>query len=264
MSGAVDFVTEKVFKPVREFVTKIWDNKLLRAIIIAAAIVYTVGVASGAWTWSLEAVSATGATYTTVGAEAASAASASNVTVGAIAPEAAIAAPTALPGAAAAAPATAAPVIAGGAPAAVAGETALVTPAMEAAATTASYSSVPEGAGLIEGAMNGLSATGGWMADNPMATMMIGSGLANADAAREARKQAEADQAAEDARIANVGVGGFNNMGAYGAPVNTAPQPGVVNSAAQPIQLAGNAAATRPISRPDLPQLQKQGLVAPA
>lgn len=265
MSGAVDFVSEKVFKPVRNFVKKVWDNKVLRAVIIAAAVVYTAGVASGAWTWSLEAVPAA-TTYTSVAAETAAVAGTSNVTVGAIAADSATAAEIA--GTSMAAPATAPVAGAAAAPTVgaagmtgseVAGATAF--DAAETAAYEASLSSVPESAGLVEGAMNAVGSTGKWMADNPMATMMIGSGISNASAEREARKTAEAQRQHEIDMAANVGVGGFNNMGAYSAPANVAP--GVVNSAAgQPIQLTGNATAARPIQRSNLPQLQKQGLIA--
>jgi len=276
MSGAYDFVTEKVFKPVREFVTKIWDNKMLRTVIIAAAIVYTAGVASGAWTWTLQTPATTTFTTASMGSMATGNAAALNSSAvtgagvtgveagtGALVGGAAPAAPAVGGAAAAAAPVSVSPIAAADAAAGGLG-------AVEGGAGTdfaASYVAGPAegGGGLINSVSNGLSATGGWMADNTMATMMIGSGMANAAGAREDRKNADAARAHDAALVANVGVGGFNNMGAYAAPVNTPPAPpGSINSATAPIALAGNATAARPIPRDKLQLIGKQGLVAPA
>ena len=242
MSGVTDFVS-KAFKSVKKVATKLWDNKLIRAAIIAVAVYYTAGLASQAGWFApaagegstLAAAGANGTTFTTV-AE-------SGATVSSIGAETASAADIA--GTAMAAPATAAaPVSASG------GVLTGTEIAGTAGAEMAAGAVAPGAAAAPAAASPGIvGSTMGWMQANPMATMMLGQGVSGAVSSHEARK-AE-DRAREERQ--SYGAMGFDRSGAYKGP-------GVINSQRQPA--ATEQQKVRSVKQNQLPDLYKQGYIS--
>ena len=101
------------------------------------------------------------------------------------------------------------------------------------------------------------------MAENPMATMVLGQAGAGAVSSYEARKDSEDRREHDDKVRRERGVMGVDYEGNYQGIVasqQVAPQQTVAQATTAP---SVAAPAVRPVSRKNLPELQKQGLIAP-
>ena len=233
---------------------KIFDaikkNKILKVIVIAVVIYFTVGAA-------MEYFAASGASTAAAGGSMAATTAAS--TAGATAAGATTAAATgtaltagATTAATVAAPAIAAPAVAG-----------------TAAASTAAAAGTTAATGVT-----------GWMAANPMATMMLGQGVAGAAASHEEKKTQEAAIAQRDKERKERGLFGFDYEGNSAGVVSSAMQPtGMIEeqqaqavaapvvasqqiAGVQPVSNAQMVPTQIPIQRKDLPKLNQQGQLA--
>lgn len=271
MSGVTDFVS-KAFKKVKSVATKIWDNKIIRAVIIAVAVYYTAGLASQAG-WFAPAAGegaalstgvAEGTTFTTVAAESTAATSG----IGLGAETAAVGSADALSLGGATAGSTGAAgggVVTGAEFAGTAGAEMAAGAAVPGAAGSAGVAGSASGAvaptlasapaaspGIIKGAM-------GWMQANPIPTMMLGQGVSGAMQSYEAdqAEQRRIDQ--DNLEFSRRGTMGYDTAGNYAGRT-----PGVVASevAAPTVQTAAPAATkVVPVKRDNLAELHKQGLV---
>ncbi len=247
MSGVSDFVS-KAFKSVRDTVKKAWDNKLIRAAIIAVAVYYTAGMAAEAWAVPEAGMGSTLAssptTFTTVAETTNVAGTASSVDIGLSSAQAAegvaVGSTDAL--ALGGTDALAAEGVAAGAGTGAGGAVDL-TLAGETAGT---------GNSIVNGVVEGAKTAGNWMKENPVATMMLGQGVSGAVGSYEARKAEDRDREYRREEFNRRGTMGFNNKGTYSAA------PGIVASQSAP---ATTAQKVRPIARNDLTKAYKQGLV---
>jgi len=218
-------------------------NKILKAIVVAAVIYFTVGAA-------MEYFAASGASTAAAGGSMAATTTAS----------------------------TAAATTAGAAGAASTGTAltagAAVAPAVAGTAAAAPVIAAPAAAGA---AATGTAAAGGvtgWMAANPMTTMILGQGVAGAAGSYEQRKAEEAAIAQRDKERTERGLFGFDYEGRPGVITSAMQQPTAevapqqVQAAQAPIvagqQIAapGTTPQQIPIQRKDLPKLNQAGQIA--
>ena len=234
-------------------------KKILAVVAVAAVIWFTAGTASGAMAVPVEGAGAltttaaaegvgysTVATGATAAGEAVTVTTASSAVTGIEGAGLAAAETTGAYGAGAVTPAlTPSPVFGAAAPGA--------TEAAASGLTTAAAPAVTETAGGLIG----------WAQANPALAVVAGSGAFGAYGAYEADKTAKR----EEERLKRRGLGGVDYEGEYRG------KPGLIASqqvqgpeaTAAPIvagQQVVHAGGNRPVVRKNLPQLQKQGLVA--
>ena len=236
-------VIGKVFDAIKK-------NKILKAIVVAAVVYFTVGAAMEYFAASGASTAAAGGTMaatTTASTAAATTAGATGAaSTGAALTSGAAAAPVVAGTAAAAAPVIAAPAAAGAA----------------AAGTTAAGTAAAGG-------------VTGWMAANPMTTMILGQGVAGAAGSYEERKAQEDAIAQRERERKDRGLFGFDYEGQPAGVITSAmqqPAPAVapqqVQAAQAPIVAGQQIAAPGtmpqqiPIQRKDLPKLNQSGQIA--
>jgi len=241
-------VIGKVFDAIKK-------NKILSAIVVAAVVYFTVGAAmeyfaaSGASTAAAGGSMAATTTASTTAATAAGATGAASTGTALSAGTATTA--TAGAGAAATGMATGSTVAAGGA-----GIAGAAAPGI-AGITTAGGA----GTGLVAGEMAAAAAPS-WFAANPMATMMLGQGVAGAAGSYEEGKAQEAAIAQRERERTERGLFGFDYEGQPAGVVSSAMQQPTATVEGQQVQAPVVAGQQVPIQRKDLPKLNQQGQLA--
>ena len=250
-------IVGKVFKAIKK-------NKILSAIVVAAVVYFTVGAA-------MEYFSASGATTAAAGGSMAATTTASTTAATAAGATGAASTGTALTaGTATTATAAAGAEVgiagitgAGGAGTGLAAaETAGAATSVFGTALPAVAPAVPTGGGML-----------GWMAKNPMATMMLGQGVAGAAGSYEEGKAQEAMIAQRERERKDRGLFGFDYEGQPAGVISSAmQQPEVAQQqvqaaqapivAGQQIAAPGTMPQQIPIQRKDLPKLNQAGQIA--
>ena len=274
-----------IFKSVKKVFNKLKESKIVKAVVIAAAIWFTAGAAmayfaapaaglGGAMSASASSMWATSTTGSFVSASQVATTNAAMAASGT--QTAMLAAQTAEFGAEGVALTDAA--LASGGTVTAAG----VDTAVAAGVDSTSSLAMTEGTGVVNSVAagntvpgynapapggTGGAAQGNFFSRNPMTTMVLGQAGVGAYQSYEQRRM-EDDQREEDARIRQErGLMGVDYQGDYKGIVNSqavTPQQTVEQATAPPVVAAQQVApVNRPVARKNLPQLNKQGLVAP-
>ena len=121
-----------------------------------------------------------------------------------------------------------------------------------------------------------------WLENNPMATMMLGQGVSGMAQGYMAEKASAEAQKAEDERLAKRGLMGYDNTGRYAGVVSSQRKPTVEETVATPASAAPAVQSQQtgapptpatpaptapgqnsvPVAREQLPQMNKDGLIA--
>ncbi len=240
---------------------KIKKNKILKAIVVAVVVYFTVGAAMEYFAASGASTAAAGGTMAATTTASTTAATAAGAT-GAASTGAALTAGTATTatvgagatGAAATGVATGSTVAAGGAGIAGAGAPGI------AGITTAGGA----GTGLVAGEAAAAAAPS-WFAANPMATMMLGQGVMGAAGSYEQEKAEKAALAQREKERTERGLFGFGYEGQPAGVVSSMmqqPTTAVEGPQVQATQAPVVAGQQVPIQRKDLPKLNQQGQLA--
>lgn len=297
MSGLVKAV-KKVFKKVKKAVKSVLKSDIFKAVAVAAIVWFSVGTASAYFAapnaglgaaMSSSASSMWATTTSFFGAEAAATGATQSATTieGMVAGGEAVANGTStvaevmlhdstfssgaelaadglsLASGGGAASSGFAPTITGGA-----------NTGMLSAEAGAGMGSSLTGIGAAAPAKTGMMA---WLADNPMATMMLGQGVMGAAAGYSADKEATRREELIDDRLEDRGLGGYDAKGNYGGVVSSQ-QPAVAQTVAEPAvttpvvqqqRVAGQAAPIvapqvqrTAVPKDQLPQLLENGQLA--
>ena len=238
-------IVKKTFKAIGSGLKKMWKNKWVRGIIIAAAVIGT-----GMW-----AAGALGAS--TVGAGAAGAAGSAGTAAAGAAAGATAGVGSAVGGAAGAGAAAGASAAAGTAAGAAAGASAAGTAigaGTAAAANTGILGSI--GSSIASGASaigSGISSAAGWAAANPGAASILGGGIMQGASSMVAAKQAEDERDYQEKVWGRQGAFGISNDGSDQGGMGVTGRPQMMSSpeptyrpeqiAAAPSNILGQPAA---------------------
>lgn len=252
---AVD-VHKKVFDLHKKAIDFVKDHKIAKYVVIAAAVYFTAGLAIGAFGGASTIAAAPGWGATGIFTQAATA----------------IGAPgfgsAALFGAGATTAAAAAPAASGVAAPAAGGFTGAAVHSSFAPAVASAGAAAPAagGGGGIIGNVAG--AVGGAVQKYPVASMMLGQGIANAVEAKNAREAAEDERRYERKRSKKQGYFGMDQMGTQIDLPTGAENPQIFApmAPAAPTQIAraavsGQNPQTVPMTATELLKQQQQGII---